>query len=94
MISTLWAIDPVTLTAIGMGIAANKVHGALAAVTWNPETAKLAAEHNGANILCLPARFVGISKAKVMIHAFLETPFGKGRHSRRVKKILALEKCV
>ena len=78
---------------IGMGIAANKVHGALAAVTWNPETAKLAAEHNGANILCLPARFVGVKKAQTMIHAFLDTPFGAGRHARRVKKILALEKC-
>jgi len=80
-------------TGIGMAMAANKVHGALAAVAWNPETATLAAEHNGANILCLPARFLGLKQAQAMIKVFLTTPFGGGRHGRRVKKILAIEKC-
>ncbi len=79
-------------TGIGMGIAANKVRGVRAAVTWNPETAALAAEHNRANVLCLPARFVNFKKAQVMIQAFLQTPFGEGRHTRRVKKIQALDR--
>lgn len=79
-------------TGIGMGIAANKVRGIRAAVAWSPETAALAAEHNGANILCLPARFVDATGAKRMIDAFLSTPFGGHRHHRRVKKIRELEK--
>jgi ribose 5-phosphate isomerase B len=78
-------------TGIGMAIAANKVRGALAAVAWNPTTAALAAEHNGANILCLPGRFVGLKKAQAMIRAFLRTPFGGGRHARRLKKIMAMD---
>ena len=81
-------------TGIGMAMAANKIPGALAAVAWNPETAALAAEHNGANILCLPARMIGQKTAQKMIKAFLTTPFGGGRHARRVKKILALDRCV
>src|SRR5438876_12272610 len=51
-------------TGIGMAMAANKIPGVLAAVAWTPEIAKLAAEHNGANVLCLPARFVSPQKAK------------------------------
>lgn len=79
-------------TGIGMGIAANKIRGVRAAVTWNPETAALAAEHNKANILCLPARYVNAGKAREMVKVFLRTPFGGGRHSRRVRKISALER--
>lgn len=78
---------------IGMGIAANKVKGIRAAVTWNVETASLAAEHNNANVLCLPARFVDGRTARRMIQAFLKTPFGGGRHVRRVQKIKDLERC-
>jgi ribose 5-phosphate isomerase B len=80
-------------TGIGMGMAANKIPGVRAAVTWNPETAALAAEHNDANVLCVPARFAGFKKAQAMIRAFLKTPFGGGRHSRRVGKIKKLERC-
>jgi RpiB/LacA/LacB family sugar-phosphate isomerase len=80
-------------TGIGMAMAANKVPGALAAVTWNTATAALAAEHNGANILCIPARYSGLKKTELMIKTFLTTRFGGGRHARRVKKILALDKC-
>ena len=80
-------------TGIGMAMAANKIHGIRAAVTWNPRTAALAAEHNGANVICLPARFAGITKAQVMIRTFLSTPFGGGRHARRLRKIKQLEKC-
>lgn len=79
-------------TGIGMGMTANKIPGIRAAVTWNPATAALAAEHNDANVLCVPARFVGTKKAQAMIHAFLRTPFGGGRHTRRVGKIKALDR--
>ena len=79
-------------TGIGMAIAANKVRGIRAAVTWNPATAALAAEHNAANVLCIPSRFVGPSKAQAMVRAFLNTPFGGGRHNRRVGKIKKLDK--
>jgi ribose 5-phosphate isomerase B len=79
-------------TGIGMGMAANKINGVRAAVTWNPATAALAAEHNAANVLCIPARFVGPKRAQEMIRAFLKTPFGEGRHSRRVRKINQLDK--
>lgn len=79
-------------TGIGMAIAANKVPGVRAAVTWNPATASLAAEHNDANVLCIPARFVGPKKAQAMLRAFLKTPFGGGRHTRRVGKIKKLER--
>lgn len=81
-------------TGIGMAIAANKVHGVRAAVVWNPVVAGLAAEHNGANVICVPARFTRLKNAQKMIHAFLSTPFGGGRHGRRVKKIMAMDKCI
>ncbi len=79
-------------TGIGMAMAANKIRGIRAAVVWNEATAKLAAEHNGANVLCLPARYLTLKKAHALIKAFLSTPFAGGRHLRRVKKIMALEK--
>ncbi len=80
-------------TGTGMAIAANKVHGIRAAVAWAPEIASLASEHNNANILCLPARFMKTSMAKQIIGSFLKTPFGGGRHARRVRKMMAIEKC-
>jgi ribose 5-phosphate isomerase B len=80
-------------TGIGMAIAANKIHGIRAAVAWTPEIAGLASEHNGANVLCLPARFVSYPNAKKIVKAFLTTPFGGGRHLRRIKKIAALDRC-
>jgi ribose 5-phosphate isomerase B len=80
-------------TGIGMAITANKVHGIRAAVVWNPKVAGLAAEHNDANIICLPSRFTSFPKAKQIIKTFLSTSFAGGRHLRRVKKIEALDKC-
>ena len=74
-------------TGIGMAMAANKVRGIRAAVAWNPEVAGLAAEHNKANVLCLPARYVSTKEAETMIHRFLTTAFGGSRHARRVRKI-------
>ena len=80
-------------TGIGMAIAANKVRGIRAAVVWSPEVAGLAAEHNGANVICLPARFLNLKKAQKIIKTFLSTPFGGGRHARRVRKIIHMDRC-
>ena len=80
-------------TGTGMAISANKVHGVRAAVAWAPEIAALAAEHNKANVLCVPARYLTTASAKRIIQTFLKTPFGGGRHARRVRKMMALETC-
>ena len=80
-------------TGIGMAIAANKIHGIRAAVIWNETTATLAAAHNEANIICLPGRMIRTKKAQAMIRAFLRTPFGGGRHARRIRKISRLDRC-
>jgi ribose 5-phosphate isomerase B len=58
-----------------------------AAVAWTPEVAALAREHNDANVLVLPARFVGEGEGKAILKAWLDTPFAGGRHARRVAKI-------
>lgn len=77
---------------IGMSIAANKVSGVRAALVENPVAARLAREHNDANILCLGARFLAPEYAAEIIEAFLKTPFsGDPRHTGRVLKIHALE---
>ena len=80
-------------TGIGMAIAANKVKGVRAAVVWNPQVAALSAEHNGANVICLAARWMNSQDIQQSITAFLKTPFGGGRHLRRVRKITAMDKC-
>ena len=80
-------------TGIGMSIAANKVPGIRAAVCWSPKTAALASEHNQANVLCLSGRFLSAPAARSIVRTWLKTPFGGGRHLRRVKKIGKLEKC-
>jgi len=80
-------------TGIGMAIAADKVRGIRAAVAWNPEVARLAAEHNGANVICLPARYAGVRQAERILKSFLTTPFGGGRHARRVRKITQMDRC-
>jgi ribose 5-phosphate isomerase B len=70
-----------------MSYAANRHAGVRAAVAWNPEVAKLAREHNDANVLVLPARFLSESEAAAILTTWLETPFEGGRHARRVAKI-------
>jgi ribose 5-phosphate isomerase B len=79
-------------TGIGMCIAANKVKGVRAAVVWSAKTARLAAEHNDANVLCLSGRLFTNAQRSAMLTAWLSTPFAGGRHARRVRKIGALEK--
>jgi ribose 5-phosphate isomerase B len=71
----------------GVAITANKHPQVRAALCWTPELAKLAREHNDANILCVPARFVSQEVALDMIKTFLSTPFEGGRHATRVNKI-------
>lgn len=71
----------------GVAITANKHEGIRAALCWNEELAILARQHNNANILCIPQRFVSTDTAKAMANAFLHTAFEGGRHERRVSKI-------
>lgn len=71
----------------GTAITANKHQGIRAALCWNNELASLARQHNDANILSIPARFVPEAVALSMVQTFLETPFEGGRHQRRVDKI-------
>ena len=71
----------------GVAITANKHQGIRAALCWMPEIAKLARQHNNANIICLPSRFVGIEDAREMVEIFLNTEFEGGRHQARVDKI-------
>lgn len=71
----------------GINMAANKHAGIRAALCWNSEIAKLARQHNDANILTLPARFIEEAEAKKCVDVFLSTPFEGGRHEGRVKKI-------
>jgi RpiB/LacA/LacB family sugar-phosphate isomerase len=80
-------------TGIGMGIAANKIPGVRAAVCHDDETARLAREHNDANVLCLGGRLHDAAMATRMVKAWLEATFAGGRHARRVEKIRALERC-
>ena len=75
----------------GMAIAANKVKGVRAAVAWNPDIARLAREHNDANILSLPARFMSDEEAAKVLKAWFDASFEGGRHAKRVEKIEELE---
>lgn len=71
----------------GVAITANKHQGIRAALCWRNDIAKLARQHNNANIICLPSRFVGVEEAKEMVETFLSTEFEGGRHQTRVDKI-------
>jgi ribose 5-phosphate isomerase B len=66
---------------------ANKHKNIRAAICWNKEMAKLAREHNDANIISIPARVVSINEAKEIVEVFLNTGFEGGRHKRRTDKI-------
>ncbi len=74
-------------SANGVSIAANKHAGVRAALCWTEEIATLARQHNDANILSIPARFVSLDVAKAMVTTFFNTPFEGGRHAKRVEKI-------
>lgn len=71
----------------GVAMTANKHENVRAALCWNTELAALARQHNDANIICLPARFVAYEYAESLADTFINTPFEGGRHERRVNKI-------
>jgi len=76
----------------GEAIAANKVKGIYAAICLNKEMAKLAREHNNANVLALGAGFIDEDAAKTVVETFVQTPFtGDERHVRRLTKITSFE---
>lgn len=74
-------------SANGVAMAANKHEGVRAAICWNEELAALAREHNDANVLCIPSRFIAYELAEKITDKFLQSKFEGGRHERRVNKI-------
>jgi ribose 5-phosphate isomerase B len=74
-------------SANGVAITANKHQGIRAAICWNEELAQLSRQHNNANIICIPSRFVEAGVAKQMVEIFMQTAFEGGRHQNRVNKI-------
>jgi len=79
-------------TGIGICMAANKIKKIRAALIHNEFTGRMAKEHNNANVICLGGRTTSFAQAKKAVKAFLEAEFRGGRHARRVRKIMALEK--
>lgn len=71
----------------GIAITLNKHQGIRAALCWNEELAALARQHNNANVLVLPARFIPAELALNIVDVFVSTPFEGGRHQRRIEKI-------
>jgi ribose 5-phosphate isomerase B len=76
----------------GMAIAANKVPGVRAAVAWNEDIARLARQHNNANVLALAARFNDDAEIRRIVKAWFDAGFDGGRHATRVDKIEQIEK--
>jgi ribose 5-phosphate isomerase B len=72
---------------IGVSIAANRVEKARAALVNEPLSARLAREHNDANIVCMGSRLVGEEMAREIVRVFLDTPFAGGRHQRRIDQL-------
>lgn len=74
-------------SANGVAITANKHQGIRAGLAWNVEVAKLVRQHNDANVICLPVRFISLEEAKACLQMFIDTEFEGGRHAGRVSKI-------
>jgi len=74
-------------SANGVAITANKHAQIRAAICWLDDIAQLSRQHNDANIICIPARFVSSQLASSMVELFMNTPFEGGRHATRVGKI-------
>ena len=74
-------------SANGVAITANKHQHIRAAICWGDEIASLVRQHNNANIICIPARFVREGDAEKMVSTFITTDFEAGRHANRVSKI-------
>ena len=71
----------------GVAMTANKHQKVRAALCWNTALSSLSRQHNNANILCIPARFISKRMASMMVNTFVETAFEGGRHNRRVSKM-------
>lgn len=71
----------------GVAMTANKHKKVRAALCWNQEIAMLAKQHNNANVVCIPARFISKEETLKIVKSFIETNFEGGRHERRVNKI-------
>ena len=74
-------------TANGVAITANKYKKIRAGICWNVDIVKLIRQHNNANILCIPSRFVSVEDALLMVDVFIQTEFDGGRHQNRINKI-------
>ncbi len=74
-------------TGIGISIAVNRHPGVRAALVHDEMTARLAREHNDANVMAIGARIVPADQARTLLKTFFETPFEGGRHARRVEKL-------
>lgn len=74
-------------SANGVAITANKHAGIRAGLCWHNDVAKLVRQHNNANMLCIPARFLNFEAAIQLVDTFIETEFEGGRHATRVNKI-------
>jgi len=74
-------------TANGVCMTANKHQHIRAALCWESEVTKLVRQHNNANIICLPARFIALEFAKSLLDIFIATDFEGGRHQKRIDKI-------
>jgi ribose 5-phosphate isomerase B len=74
-------------SANGVAMTANKHQGIRAGIAWEDELAALTRQHNNANVLCIPARFIDYDKTLSIVKTFLATEFEGGRHERRVDKI-------
>ena len=77
---------------IGIAMAANKIHGVRAAQAWNEETARLARQHNDANVLSIGARVIPENEIPKIVKAWFDAKFEGGRHAKRVEKISELER--
>jgi len=75
----------------GMVMTANKVRGVRAALAWQAEVARLSRLHNDANVLALPARFIGTEEALETVDVWMNTEFEGGRHIPRVEKMMKAE---
>lgn len=74
-------------SANGVCMTANKHQGIRAGLSFQTDVAKLIRQHNDANVICIPARFVAFEQARQMVEIFINTEFEGGRHQNRVKKI-------
>jgi ribose 5-phosphate isomerase B len=75
----------------GEAIAANKVKGVRCAIAWSDDTARLGSEHNNANVLSIGERMVSLETAKRLVDIWLSTPFGGGRHLKRIEELAKYE---